>query len=611
MASSRKAEEANIFIFKPYDSGMLLYSNYRSHPRTILHLFQTLLSIMSVLIRSTRLLVLAAIAFQCTPKDAPDLILLHGKVWTGVSDSSFAEAIAIRGNLIVAVGKSDSIRALANSQTQVIDVAGKLVTAGFNDAHIHFLSGSKGLAEVDMTGTKSPEDVIKRVNQFATENPNREWIAGRGWQYTSFKSGLPDFESLNGIIADKPVFIKAYDGHSAWANKKALALAGIDRNTVYTEFGEIVKDKNGEPTGTLRENAMDLVSKHIPQLTHSEKSDALRKGLKLAASLGITSIQDAGIESEELYLYKELLESNELTVRFAAAFWVDETTTPEEIETYTRLKDSIGLSNAMFRADAIKFMIDGVIESHTGYMLQPYADLPATDPLAYGKLALPIAQYQSMVTNFDKRGFRIFTHAIGDKGVRESLNAYEHAALENGKRDARHRIEHIETVSPDDLPRFASLGVMPSMEPIHADPATMEVWIAAIGKEREPYSFNWASMLKNNAKLVYSSDWPACIDINPIRGIHVAVNRRTPDGFPENGWIPEQKISIAQALKAYTFMGAYSSFEETIKGQIKPGQLADVVVFSQDLFTIDPMKTFETKVVLTVFDGKVIYNTLN
>jgi predicted amidohydrolase YtcJ len=554
---------------------------------------------------------LAALTFACTVKDAPELILVNGKVWTGASETSFKEAVAIKGNLIVAVGTSDSIRSLANSKTKVIDLNGKLVTAGFNDAHIHFLSGSMGLAEVDMTGTTTPAEIIERVNQFVSENPSRQWIVGRGWQYTSFKSGLPDYETLKGITTEKPVFIRAYDGHSGWANKKALELAGIDRNTVYKEFGEIVKDKNGNPTGALRESAMDLVRKHIPQPTREEKLAALRKGLRLAASLGITSIQDAGVDLDEFYLYKELLSNNELTLRFAAAFWVDETTRKEEIISFMRLKDSVGLSNPMLRTDAIKFMIDGVIESHTGYMLQPYSDIPATDPLAYGQLALPIDQYQLRVKAFDQKGFRIFTHAIGDKGVRESLNAYERAAKINGKRDARHRIEHIETISPDDIPRFASLGVMPSMEPIHADPETMGVWIKAIGKDREPYSFNWASMLKSNAQLVYSSDWPACIDINPIRGIHVAVNRRTPTGFPENGWIPEQKISIAQAMKAYTSMGAYSSFEENLKGQIKSGQLADVIVLSQDLFTMHPMKTFETKVLLTVFDGRIIYNSLN
>jgi len=556
------------------------------------------------------IVLLTTLIFSCSSKNAPDLVLINGNVWTGADEFTFEEAIAIKGNKIMAVGKTDDISALADSKTQVIDLQGKLVTAGFNDAHIHFLSGSLGLAEVDMTGTKSPADIAERVNQYIKENPAKAWITGRGWQYTSFESNLPDHETLNAIPNDKPVFIKAYDGHSAWANKKALEIAGIDRNTKYDGFGEIVKDKNGDPTGTLRESAMGLVGKYVTVPTRSEKLDAIRKGMKLAASLGITSIQNADGTEEVLSLYKELLNNGELTIRYAAAFSADETTTDADIALFTKLNDSVGTDNPMIRADAIKFMIDGVIESHTGYMLEPYADLSADDPLAFGQLAVPIEKYQDLIAKFDKNGFRIYTHAIGDKGVRESLDAYENAAKVNGKRDARHRVEHIETVSPHDIPRFAQLGVLPSMEPIHADPGTIAVWAKAIGEQRLPWSFVWAEMLKTNAHLVYSSDWPACIDINPIRGIHVAVNRKTPEGFPEGGWISEQKISIEQAMKAYTESGAYSSFEKNLKGQIKEGQLADIIVFSQDLFKIDPMKTHETKVVLTVFDGKIIYSAL-
>jgi hypothetical protein len=547
---------------------------------------------------------------SCSTKNTADLILVNAKVWTGINDTTFEEAIAIKANQIVAVGKTKDIQKLADSKTQIIDLGGKLTTAGFNDAHIHFLGGSLGLSEVDLNDTKSPGEVAEKVNQFIKDNPTKEWMTGRGWQYTFFESGLPDHESLSAIMNDKPVFIKAYDGHSAWANKKALSLAGIDRNTKYDGFGEIVKDKNGEPTGTLRESAMSLVSRKIPKPGRTEKINALRKGIKLSSSLGITSIQNADGSEEDLSLFKELLNNGELTLRYAAAFSVDENTTDEEITSFVKLKDSVGVNNPMIRADAIKFMIDGVIESHTGYMLEPYADISSTDPLALGQLAVPIEKYQELVSKLDKNGFRIYTHAIGDKGVRESLNAYEHAININGKRDSRHRVEHIETISPDDIPRFAQLGVMPSMEPIHADPGTISVWAKAIGETRLPWSFAWAEMLKSNAYLVYSSDWPACIDINPIRGLHVAVNRRTPDGFPEDGWIEQNKITMAQALKAYTSAGAYSSFEENRKGQIKAGQLADIIVYSQDLFTIDPMRTYETKVVLTLFDGKVIYNTL-
>jgi len=555
-------------------------------------------------------LLLVVYLFACKPENAPDLVLINGKVWTGENDSSFVQAIAMKGNQIIAIGTSSDIKSRADEKTQVIDLEGKLVTAGFNDAHIHFLGGSLGLSQVDLNETESPHEIEERIAQYIQANPDKEWITGRGWQYTTFPSGLPDNETLRNITNEKPVFIKAYDGHSAWANKKALELSGIDAQYKFDGFGEIVKDKNGNLTGTLRESAMGLVSKHIPEPTRTEKLNAIRKGMTLAASLGITSIQNADGDEEDLSLYGELLKNNELTLRYAAAFSVGSTTTDNEVATFTRLKDSIGTNNNQLRADAIKFMMDGVIESHTAYMLEPYADIPLSDPLAYGQLAIPIEKYQSLVTKLDKNGFRIYTHAIGDKGVRESLNAYENAMKTNGKRDARHRIEHIETISPDDIPRFSQLDVMPSMEPIHADPGTIEVWSKALGEARLSWSFPWASMLKSNAKLVYSSDWPACIDINPIRGIHVAVNRRTPEGYPEGGWIPEQKITMAQAMKAYTSTGAYSSFEEHIKGKIKVGQLADVIVFSQDLFTIDPMKTSETKVVLTVFDGKIIYNAL-
>jgi len=544
---------------------------------------------------------------SCATKDRADLVFVNGKVWTGENENSFAEAVAIKGNKLQAVGSSAEVELLVDNNTKVIDLKGKLLIPGFNDAHIHFLGGSLGLNQVDLTGTNSAKEITERVNQYSKENQNTSWLTGRGWQYTSFETGLPDQVTLAGITNEVPVFIRAYDGHSAWANKKALDLAAINRDTKFEGFGEIVKDKNGEPTGTLRESAMWLVGELVPEPTKEEKLTALRKGIKLASSLGITSMQNASGSEEELKLYIELLKNNELNSRYAAAFSVGKETTEKGIARFTSLKDSIGKNNPMLRADAIKFMLDGVIESHTAFMLEPYSDISKTDPLAYGQVALPIEKYQELVTAFDKNGFRIYTHAIGDRGVRESLNAYEVAVQKNGKRDARHRVEHIETISPQDIARFKQLDVIPSMEPIHADPGTVAVWSKAIGEARLPWSFPWAAMLNSEAHLVFSSDWPACIDLNPIRGIHVAVNRRTPKGFPDNGWIPEQKISITDALKAYTAAGAYSSFEENIKGKIKAGQLADVIVLSQDLFTIDPMKTYETKVLMTVFDGKIIY----
>jgi hypothetical protein len=537
----------------------------------------------------------------------PTLILSNGKIWTGENADTFVEAIAITGNTITQVGDSETILALADEKTQIIDLKGKLVTAGFNDAHIHFLGGSMGLTQVELSSTTALDQVLTQTLQFAEQNPDKEWITGRGWQYSFFESGLPDHQTMKALDLERPVFIRAYDGHSAYANKKALQLAGINSSTKFAGFGELVKDKNGIPTGALKEDAMGLVGKLVPEPTYGDQLIALRKGLKYAASMGITTAQNASGSEVDIRLFKDLFEKGELTMRYAAAFSVDENTSPELLERYFFLKDSMGSGNPFLRADAVKFMIDGVIESHSAAMLEPYADLSADAPDALGQVTMPIEKYRELVKLVDEKGFRIYTHAIGDRGVREVLNAYEMAIAANPARDRRHRVEHIETISPDDFARFKKSGVIPSMEPIHADPATIAVWEKAIGPVRLPYSFAWNSMLNQGAELVFSSDWPAAISINPIRGIHVAVNRRDPKGFPEEGWVPAEKITIAQSLKAYTYGGAYSSFEENKKGLIQPGFLADVIVYSEDLFEIEPMRTHQVKVVMTIVDGKIVY----
>ena len=550
-----------------------------------------------------------ALLLACSPQDKkshPDLILLNGKIWTAEGATTFAEAIAITGNTISAVGNSSDIKKLAGDSTRIIDLNGRLVTPGFNDAHIHFLNGSLGLAEVELTETKSMKEVLAYIKKYSADFPDRKWITGRGWQYTMFPGGLPTKKMLDSIVSDRPVMIRAYDGHSAWVNSKALELAGIDRNTKFNGFGELVRDGSGEPTGALKEGAMGLVGKLVPEKTRDENLEALRLGMKLAAQLGITSIQNASGNLDETSLYEELLKINELSLRVSVAFSVNDQTTNDDIRSYGQVRDRVG-NNSMLRTLAVKFMIDGVIEGHTAFMLEPYVDVVPKELSATGQVAMPLPAFGDLVATFDSLGFQIYTHAIGDRGVRETLNVYESATKKNGPRDSRHRIEHIETINPSDIPRFAQLGVMPSMEPIHAEPATVAVWQKAIGEQRLPYSFAWASMLKANAKLVFSSDWPACVALDPIRGLHTAVNRRTIDGQPETGWVPEQKVSMPDALLAYTHMGAYASFEENLKGKIKPGFLADVIVLSQDLFTINPMDTYKTNVMMTVFDGKVIY----
>jgi predicted amidohydrolase YtcJ len=558
--------------------------------------------------KSIQLLSILTVLLACGPteKNYPTLILMNGKVWTAEGPNTFAEAVAITGNTISSVGNTSEIEKLAGDSTKIIDLRGRLVTPGFNDAHIHFLSGSNGLAEVELSETKSRKEVMDYIKKYLSDFPDRQWITGRGWQYKFFPGGLPTKEMLDSIVSDRPVYLRAYDGHIAWVNSKALELAGITRQTKFNGFGELVRDRSGNPTGVLKESAMGLVGKLVPPKTFEENLDALRLGMNVAAKLGITSIQNANGNLEETALYEHLLKNNELTLRVSVAFSVGDQTSEKDIQSFLLIRERLG-NGPLLQSNAVKFMIDGVIEGHTALMLEPYQDVVPKEFLSVGQASMPLPTFNDMVSIFDSLGFQIYTHAIGDRGVRETLNAYENAIKKNGQRDSRHRIEHIETIDPIDIPRFAALGVMPSMMPIHAEPSTIEVWEKAIGAKRLPNSFAWAAMKKANAKLVFSSDWPACISLNPITGLHIAVNRRTPDGKPEQGWVADQKVSISEALLAYTQMGAYSSFEENKKGMIKPGHLADVIVLSQDLFSIDPMETYKTKVELTVFDGKVIF----
>jgi predicted amidohydrolase YtcJ len=535
-----------------------------------------------------------------------DLVLINGRVWLGGDSSSFAEAIAIKGNQIIRVGSTAEIKRIIDERTQIIDLVGKLVTPGFNDAHIHFLSGALGLEEIDLNGAATVAEMVERIAAYARKNSDRPWLTGRGWVYAPFPGGLPTKSYLDAVIKDRPVFLRAYDGHSGWANSKALQLAGITRGTKFEGYGEIVRDAYGEPTGVLKEGAQALISRLIPEPTRERKLDALRRGMKLAASLGITSIQNASGTPEEFSLYEELLKRGEMTLRVSMAFSASARTTRQEIDRFIALKNQYNL-NSSLHANSVKFVFDGVIESHTAAVLDRYSDLPVENGAPYGELAIPPDIYRDLVMRFDKAGFQIFTHAIGDRAVREALMAYEDTIRANNRPNTRHRIEHIEIISPGDIPRFASLGVMASMQPIHADPGDTLVWSRAVGTDRLKYAFAWRSLLGGGARLVFSSDWPASISLDPIRGLHVAVSRRTVDGQPPRGWVTEQRISLGDALRAYTQAGAYSSFEEAIKGRIAPGMLADIVVCSQDLFKIDPMRIYQTRVTLTIFDGKVIY----
>ncbi len=542
-------------------------------------------------------------AAQTKPRPAAELALVNGRIWTGDETAPWAEAIAIKGNQILRLGSSAAIKPLLSQQTKIIDLGGRLVAPGFNDAHTHFLGGSLDLTEVNLNGARSLEQMQARVTAYARQHPDDVWLTGAGWEYSSFPSQrLPTRADLDAVVKDRPVYLRAYDGHTGWCNSKALELAGVTSATKFEGFGEIVRDSNGEPTGVLKEGAQALVRRLVPNPSQARKLDALRQGMQLAASLGITSIQNASGSADDLALYQELLSRGELTLRASVAFSLGRSLPEEKLRQMSALRNQYQ-GNVMLRASAVKFVLDGVIESHTAAMLDSYSD----DPKIKGEPAFTAETYNDLVNRCARAGFQIYTHAIGDRAVQMALDAYETIQRGLPKPDLRSRIEHIEVVSPTDIPRFAKLGVLASMEPIHADPDTIEVWSRAVGIERVNRAFAWNELRQNGARLVFSSDWPATISVDPIRGLHNAVNRKTIEGKPANGWIPKQRITVEQALRAYTSAGAYASFEEKLKGKLKAGMLADIIVFSQDIFKIDSSKIHEMRVVLTVFDGKIVY----
>ena len=547
-------------------------------------------------------LLLATVGFQSDASNA-DLVLVNARIWTGDAAHPWAEALAIRLHKILEAGSREEVMKRAFKATQVIDLGGKLVIPGFNDAHTHFLSGSMGLFQVDLVGTRTLAEAQQRVAEFAKAHPDEKWITGAGWEYSIFPGKrLPARADLDAVVRDRPVYLRAYDGHTGWANSKALELARITRDSKFQGYGEVVLDAGtGEPSGVLKESAQELVRRVISAPSEETRLEALRQGFRLAASLGITSLQNASGNPEELALYEKLKEKGGLTARASLAMSIGGQTSDRDISRYSELKGEY--PGPLLRAGAVKIVLDGVIEAHTAAMIEPYSDQPATS----GSPSLSQTRLNELVSAADKAGLQVYIHAIGDRSVRMALDAYENARSVNGVRDSRFRIEHIETIASSDIPRFARLGVLASMEPIHADPGTNEVWEPAIGPERARRGFAWRSLEKAGARLVFSSDWPATISVDPIRGLHNAVNRRTIDGKPEGGWIPQERISVESALRAYTVSGAYASFEEGIKGTLTPGMLADAVVLSQDLFRINPMDIYKTKVVMTIFDGKIIY----
>jgi predicted amidohydrolase YtcJ len=564
------------------------------------------------------LLAVLLAGFGLTAAQSPpaDLIVWHAKVYTVEPRLPWAQAVAVRGERIVAVGSDEQIARWRGPQTRVVDAQGHLVLPGFTDSHIHFLEGSLALTHVNLDETSNVAEIQKVLREYGAAHPATDaasaWILGRGWSYPEFgAAAMPDKKYLDELFPDRPVSLTGFDGHTSWANSVALKLAGITRETPDPLNGKIVRDAAGEATGALQEAAADLVANIVPTPTRAEQLAALSSGIAEANRLGLTRVISCGNDTagasdhNHLDLMAELRRQGKLTLRFYVSTYADPGAAPAQtIREAERLRKQYPASDQWLAVGAVKFFLDGVIEGHTAAMLEPYAD----DPSQRGPLRWDPKKYKRLVADLDRRGFQIFTHAIGDRAVRLALDAYQQAEQRNHSKDPRDRIEHIETVSAADIPRFGSLRVVASFQPLHAypDDDTLKVWLKGVGPEREPRAWAWHSIAEKNGVLAFGSDWPV-VTMNPWYGIQTALTRQTRDGKPEGGFVPQQRISLAQAIAGYTMGAAIGGRREKTEGSLAAGKVADLIVLSEDLFTIEPSQISKTEVLVTVVGGRIVY----
>jgi predicted amidohydrolase YtcJ len=533
-----------------------------------------------------------------------DTVLIHAKIYTVNSKEPWARAMAVREGKIIAVGSDKAIAAYQGPSTKIIDAKEHMVLPGFVEAHVHMMAGAAQLERVSLNEAKTIGDFQKMIKDYAIAHPEKKWIQGMGWFYNIFgKSGLPDKKLVDEVIPDRPVYLLAYDGHSSLANSKALKAAGITRKTPDPPSGIIVRDPTtGEPTGVLKEAAGPLVAKVIPQPTREEERDRLTKAIHYASSLGFTRLISAGADAERVELFDEIRKKGELTTRLFMARFVNAPVAPDVIKILEENRKKY--SDDWIDLGTVKFLLDGVIEAHTAAMLEPYAN----DPPNRGQLYFDPEKYKESVAQLDRLGFPISTHAIGDRAIRLALDAYEAANKANGHTDARDRVEHIEDPSAQDIPRFGKLGVIASMQPLHTTPNdnNLNVWAGNVGPQRAQRAWPWHDILAGGAILCFGSDWPV-VTLNPWPAVQILLTRETPEGTPAGGWLPNERLTLEQAIQGYTMGGAFAAKREKTEGSIEVGKLADVILISQDLFKIAPNQIGKTKVMMTMIGGKVVY----
>jgi predicted amidohydrolase YtcJ len=546
-----------------------------------------------------------------------DIIITHARIYTLNPAKPWAEAVAVRGGNVVAVGSAKSVLLARGPKTRVIDAGGRLLLPGFTDSHTHFMDGSLSGTKARLDETNNVAEIRKVLKDFAAAHPVKPgespWLLGRGWNYSEFgNERLPNKKDLDDLFPDRPVFLESYDLHSVWVNSVALKLAGITKDTPDPHNGKIVRDANGEATGALQEEGYNMMARVVPPASFEQHLTALRAAMREANRLGITRVINCGNDtpnsSDELFAgeYEHLHQHGELTVRFVLSNYLAPERPAETLLAEAEaLRKRFPTNDPWLAAGAVKFFLDGAIEVHTGAMLTPYSD----DPSTKGVYRWDASTYKALVTDLDRRGFQIYSHAVGEGAVRQALDTYEAVSKANHTSDRRHRIEHIETIAVSDIPRFASTGTIASMQPLHAYPGEdTNVWLKSVGPERATRAWAWGSIGRHGGHLAFGSDWPV-VTLNPWEGIESAVTRQTQDGQPPEGFNPGERLTVAQAIDGYTRGGAFAGHHEKTEGSIEVGKVADMILLSQDLFLILPHEIHKTEVLMTMVGGKVVYTS--
>jgi predicted amidohydrolase YtcJ len=546
------------------------------------------------------LLILLAIieVLSCQqPKNKADLIITNANIWTGNEKQISAQSMAIIGDSIIAIGTNADVSKYKSEETNIIDAKGGFITPGFIDSHVHLMNGGGALIGVKLVDASTPQEFINRIKAFAKTIERGEWILIGNWDNTLWGGELPKKEWIDSVTTENPVAIYRTDEHMILANSKALEIMGINKNTKDIAGGEIVRDKNGTPTGILKDNAMKLVLDKIPSLSEKQKEKIFVTAMNYFLSNGVTSVHDVdGLNTnvESYTTAAKLRQSGKLMVRIYAAKPLKNW---EEQNIVTQRNDK------WLKTGLYKGFVDGSLGSHTAAFREPYSDKQSDK----GFFINSEADLYKWIYSADKMNFHVTVHGIGDSAIHTLLKIYQRIIQENGVKDRRMRIEHAQHLLPEDIKRFAELGIIASMQPYHAidDGRWAE---KVIGSERIKSTYAFKSLLDAKATLVFGSDWSVAPAI-PLYGIYAAVTRRTLDGKNPNGWVPEQKITVEQALIAYTRDAAFASFDEKIKGTLESGKLADFVVFSQDLFKTEPTKIKDVKVLQTYVGGKKVFDS--